>query len=268
MAADPVELRPLLEEEGFAVVPGALQPDELEAVRAAFDRALEATRASLGTTHIATLDPNPASIRLVNLPALDPIFLSLLLREDALAAVRALLGEHFAISNFTAHDALPGAAPMRLHSDQALVVPPPWIHPWAINVIWCLDDIDEENGATRYVPGSHHWQTFAEVPPDAEERLVSFRAPAGSFVAMEGRLWHTSGHNRSRDRRRRLLFAYYTADFIRPQVNWALCLPREIQAALDPRGRELFGLSPRGNTRIGSTLTRLAESAISRGAEP
>jgi ectoine hydroxylase-related dioxygenase (phytanoyl-CoA dioxygenase family) len=147
---------------------------------------------------------------------------------------------------------------MNLHSDQALVAPPPWMTPWAMNIIWCLDDVDEGNGATRYLPGSHRFQTLEAVPADALAATRPFEAPAGAFIAMDGRLWHTSGRNLSRDRRRRMMFAYYSCDFIRQQANWMASLPAEVQAAMDEETHALFGLLPYGNHRLASPLTRLA----------
>ncbi|NNM88156.1 MAG: hypothetical protein HKL95_06520, partial [Phycisphaerae bacterium] len=142
-------------------------------------------------------------------------------------------------------------------SDQALVMPPPWPHIFAMNIIWCLDDVHEANGATRYLPGSHRYQSAEEVPADAIERTVEFEAPAGSFIAMEGRLWHTSGKNVTSNEHRRMMFAYYSSDFIRQQMNWAFTLPAEVQAGMDQKTRALFGLMPAGNTRIGAAMTAL-----------
>lgn len=88
---------------------------------------------------------------------------------------------------------------------------------------------------------------------------MPFSAPAGSFVAMEGRVWHTSGANVTQDERRAMAFAYYTRDFIRPQVNWAMVMPPEVQAALDDEARQMLGISTMGNIRIGGGLTRLRD---------
>lgn len=251
------EMRRELDEHGFWVCRNALSQAQLERARAGLDWAVELTRKARGAGHDSRLDPNEANIRAYNLPAADPVFIELLKHETALQAARAIVGEHLLVSNFTANTALPGSGSMKLHSDQALVVPPPWHHSWAMNVIWCLDDVHEANGATRYLPGSHRYRTFEEVPADAMERTLPFQAPAGSFIAMEGRLWHTSGKNVTADERRRMLFAYYSSDFIRQQANWTVSLPPQVQAGMDAEDRALFGLGPAGNVRIGGALTRL-----------
>lgn len=257
---DQLEFQRRMEQDGFCVVPGVLSPERIAQVGDALDRAAEITRLQLGSTHIAALDPNSSNIRVNNLPAADPVFLDLLVQSDALQAVKTLLGEHILVSNFSANIALPGSGSMMLHSDQALAIPSPWHHPWAINVIWTLDDVFERNGATRYLPGSHRFCDADELPPDALDRTVAFEAPAGSFIAMDGRLWHTSGRNTMPDGRRRMMFAYYCTDFIRPQLNWAAALPPQVQDTLDARMRALFALAPAGNTRLGAELTRLPET--------
>ena len=130
-----------------------------------------------------------------NLLDIDPVFRELIRHPRALELVLSLLGEAFLISNFTANIARPGARSMPVHSDQALVTPEPWLHPWAMNVIWCLDDVHEGNGATRYVPGSPDYKSFDDVPADIDARSVAWEAPAGSIIAMDGRMWHTSGYS-------------------------------------------------------------------------
>jgi ectoine hydroxylase-related dioxygenase (phytanoyl-CoA dioxygenase family) len=247
-----------LEQDGFCIVQNILSPAELEQARAALDRAVEQTTQAGIPTHFSTLDPNAANIRVNGLPGRDPIFRELLRWPGARDAVEALLGPSFLISNFTANIALPGSGSMRMHSDQALIVPEPWLAPWAMNIIWCLDDVHADNGATRYLPGSHRYRGFDEVPADAAERMLAFEAPAGSFIAMDGRTWHTSGANITADEPRRMMFGYYCVDFIRPQINWEAALPRALKDELDDDMRRLLGLGAQANTRIGADLTRLA----------
>ncbi len=245
-----------IRENGFTIVPGVISEEELGRVRAAIDSTIAKMRERGVATHTAIIDPNDSNIRLYNLPEWDPAFVDLLRNPTVQALVDINLGANHILSNFTGNIALPGSKPMKIHADQALVIPPPWNSAWAMNIIWCIDDVYEANGATRYVAGSHHWKNFEEVPADVAERSVAFEAPAGSVIAMDGRVWHTSGANVTADARRAMLFAYYGADFIRPQVNWEGCLSPATKDSLAGE-RVLFGLGPMGNSRIGGGLVRI-----------
>lgn len=245
-----------LAETGWCCLPGVLTPARAAEVRQRLvNAAVESEARGVTTTYIG-LDPNAQNVRVFNLLDLDRIFLDLIAHPTAIALVRFLLGEHFLISNFTANIARPGSGSMAMHSDQGIVTTPPWVAAEAINIIWVLDDMDEQNGATRYVPGSHRWQTFEDVPADARSLSKPFEAQAGSVLAMDGRLWHTSGANRSADRERALLFGFYCADHIRPQSNWNVQLRNEVQGSLSPEMRQWLGLDE-GNVRYGGTITAL-----------
>ena len=117
---------------------------------------------------------------------------------------------------------------MVLHADQ-IFVPEPWARePQGLNVAWCLDDFTEANGATRFVPGSHK-QNRAPRPEDAAAETVPMVAPAGSIVVFESRVWHKTGHNRTREQRRAGIFAWYTRPIYRQQENWFLSLNPSIR---------------------------------------
>ncbi len=251
LAAD---ARRALLEQGWCVLPEVLSAGETAHVLDRLWAAADAYRSRGRDTFIAGLDPNPANVRVFELLDLDPVFRDLIRRPLALALVRALLGPDFMISNFTANIARPGARSMNLHSDQALVVPEPWLAPWSINVIWCLTDVRPENGATLYLPGSHKVTRIGELGPHPGSRLQPFEANAGAVIAMDGRLWHTSGANVTTDQDRALLFAYYSRAFLRPQVNWNAVLSSEVQGTLDPAFRHLLGLDTAANLTLGAAV--------------
>jgi ectoine hydroxylase-related dioxygenase (phytanoyl-CoA dioxygenase family) len=231
-----------LERDGHAVVPGVLSPAEVDDAVARLWAASEESQRRGIPAHIEALDPNASNVRVFDLIDLDPLFGELIQHPVADAIVSRFLGPEYIISNFTANIARPGSGSMFIHSDQSLVAPEPWLHPWAINIIWCLADVRAENGATRHIPGSHRWHSRAELPGDLEPLLVPFEAPAGSILAMEGRVWHTSGANVTADEDRPLLFGYYTKPFVRPQWNFTASLRPEVQATFSPTMRYRLGL--------------------------
>lgn len=243
-----------LKEEGWCVLPDILSRDEAASALDRLWKAADVWREAGGETFMDVLDPNASNVRVFNLIAIDQLFRTLIRHEDALHLVRALLGDDILISNFTANIARPGSGSMSLHSDQALVVPEPWVEPWSINIIWCLTDVTFENGATLFIPGSQSVQCFDELGPDPRGRLKAFEAKAGSIIAMDGRVWHTSGKNITEDQDRALLFGYYSRGFLRPQVNWNAMLPAELQASLDEEFRNLLGLGPAANKAVGAHL--------------
>ena len=70
---------------------------------------------------------------------------------------------------------------------------------------------------------------------------------------MHGRMWHTSGENRSLGRERAMLFAFYARSFLRTQCNWAQSLSRETRKRLTPEQADRLGLRG-GNTQHGAYL--------------
>ena len=163
---------------------------------------------------------------------------------------------------------------MVVHSDLAAVAPEPWLGAAdASNVIWCLIDVDADNGATLHIPGSHRYTTMADVPADPMAHMVPFEAAAGSIIVMEGRVWHTSGRNVTADEDRALLFGYYTKPFLRPQWNFTASLaPRApggdvTRAALPPRARRHVEHGVQRRVRPGGRRTpgrRIVRRALSR----
>ncbi len=234
-------------DQGFCVFEGVLsQPETLRANERLRQAAITSEHRG-SPTHIPGLDPNDRNVRVFNLLDLDPLFLELIQHPMALEIVHATVGQQFLISNFTANIARPGARSMVPHSDLSIVFPGPWLAPWSVNVIWCLDDLYAANGATRYVPGSHKFEYVEDVPTNLMELMQPFEAKAGSVIAMDGRLWHTSGENRTQNQDRALLFGYYSASFLRPQVNWNVLLSESTKAGLSPQMQTWLGLGPAAN---------------------
>ena len=90
---------------------------------------------------------------------------------------------------------LPGETAQGLHRDRYL-----WSRSLARNVepqfncIWALTDFTEENGATRIVPGSQHWDWDR---PLKDIDSTPAEMPAGSVLFYTGSIVHGGGANRS-----------------------------------------------------------------------
>ncbi|KIW26991.1 uncharacterized protein PV07_06773 [Cladophialophora immunda] len=248
-----------LQEHGWAVIPDVLSPEENSLVLSHLWAAAENFRKQGDDTYMPILDPNASNIRVFYLMALDKIFRDLIQHPVAVKMVEKVLGENWLISNLTANIARPGSKSMALHSDQSLVMPEPWMSTWAMNVIWCLEDVYLENGATLFIPGSDKWTTREDIPKNARSLLRPFEAKAGSIVLMNGRVWHTSGSNVTKDKDRALLFGYYTVPFLRQQVNWTAKMPEEVKKELSQELTEKLGMNVHANMAQVSLLKYLDE---------
>lgn len=230
--------------DGIAIIPDVLNPEQAAfALERLWAASAESRRRGV-PAHVANLDPNASNVRVFNLLDLDPLFVDLIGHPLATAIVDGFLGRDYIVSNFTANIARPGSESMVVHSDLAAVMPEPWTAPHTLNLIWCLTDVHADNGATLYLPGSHHLRTFAEMPKNVITQMVPVQAKAGSLIAMEGRVWHTSGRNVTDHEDRALLFGYYTKPFLRPQWNFTAALAPYLQSSLSPTMRYRLGLDP------------------------
>jgi fumagillin biosynthesis dioxygenase len=243
-ADDKVDLALLaqVEEEGFCVLRSVIDAAAAAVVREASVAAAEQAAAGGYPTTWEDLDPNGRNVRVPDLLAYDPVFADLVMNDQVVPYVAALLGDNWVLSNFSGNIALPGSGSMNAHCDQSTIMPEPWLEQNCLNAIWCLDDVDEGNGATRYLPGSHRFTRFSEVPSNPKVGMRSFEASAGSVIIMHGRMWHTSGENVSADRERCMLFAFYSSGFLRLQANWWQIISLEAQAGLSPECKERLGL--------------------------
>ena len=115
--------------------------------------------------------------RVWNLPNRHPVFCALAEHPAALALVKGTLGWPALLSNISANITGPGGGEMVLHADQ-LYMPQPWSGVQGINVLWCLDDFTDENGATRFVPGSHE-HNRAPMADDQGADTVADRGACG-----------------------------------------------------------------------------------------
>jgi ectoine hydroxylase-related dioxygenase (phytanoyl-CoA dioxygenase family) len=99
--------------------------------------------------------------------------------------------------------------------------------------IFMVDEFREDNGATRFLLGSHLWST---VPPDLVPGDLKADypgqalacGPAGSMIVFNGSVWHGHTANRSREPRRSIQGAYIRRDAESGENLAARMLPETI----------------------------------------
>ena len=133
----------------------------------------------------------------------------------------------------------PGQKPQPIHRDQWAFdfFPFPKGYEVQCNTIWAMDDFTEENGATRVIPGSNHYDDKLKLRHEDTEPAEMEK---GSAFLYTGSVYHGGGANQS-DAVRMGLNITYNLGFLRQEENQYLSCPREIAATLPKELLRLMG---------------------------
>ena len=202
--------REALDRDGYVLMSGVIDANWLERLRAAFEAGCEKDGG-------ATVVKESGTRHLNDLVNRDAVFEGVYTHPRVLAAVHHILRDAFRLGQIGGRDPLPGYGQQGLHAD--------WTarskgEPFRIvTAIWLLDDFTGENGATRFVPGTHHLLTQ---PPKSladpasrhpDQRIIV--AKAGSVLVFNGHLWHSGTANKSTRSRRVLQGSFVGRDEFR-----------------------------------------------------
>jgi hypothetical protein len=147
------------------------------------------------------------------------------------------LGKGWICHSFLANGADPGGYPQGLHIDQGPLLP--WVTaeaPALFNTMYIFEDVDERNGGTLVIPGSHKvlatagsGGTIGELPP-----AINLEAPGGTIMLFDGRLLHGAGANRGTERRFVATMSNVKS-WMRTQENWALSVAPDVLEWASPK---------------------------------
>lgn len=190
-----------LDEVGFTIIPGPVPVDELTQLAAAYDAAVanaisDDIKVGSSTTRIRDFVNRGAE------------FDRLYLHPPVLKACCHIIGKPFRLSTMHARTLRPRSPAQDLHVDYERDS-----RGWTmVGFIFMIDEFRSDNGATRFVPGSHLWP---DVPQAILEHLKEDYpgqalacGPAGSMMLFNGSVWHGHTVNRCDEPRRSIQGAY------------------------------------------------------------
>jgi hypothetical protein len=220
-----------LREQGFVVLRSAVSSDRMEHLAHAYNVAVAS--ASDDDIHTGT-----ASTRVNDFVNRGSEFDDLYVFPPLLEACRLVIGGVFKLSSFHARTLRPHTPAEGLHVD----VRRDSADRPLLSFILMVDEFRPDNGATRFVPGSHQWphtpaETMSDLHADYAGQVLACGG-AGSLVVFDGSTWHGHTANISSGPRRSLQGAF---------------IPRDGRAATDFAAR----MQPETSERIGLLAKRV-----------
>jgi ectoine hydroxylase-related dioxygenase (phytanoyl-CoA dioxygenase family) len=223
-----------LRDIGFVVIPGPVAADGLARLAAAYDRAVasaDSADVSVGST----------TTRVHDFVNRGPEFDALYVHQPVLEACCRVIGRPFKLSTMLARAVRPRSPAQALHADFERDA-----GGWPmIGFILMVDEFRRDNGATRFVPGSHEWPAVPDglvndPRADYEGHAVAC-GPAGSVIVYNGSVRHGHTANTSGEPRRSIQGAYIRRE-VRSGGNLPARMRPETLVRIGPLARYLLAL--------------------------
>lgn len=225
---------------GYSVIENALSPlmvaDFLSKVRNLFD---------LHRNQMADVPDEWDAMWVLNLQNKDKAFIDLLGLPVLDALLKPMLNDpyfrgvpsgesNYILGQFVARSSVKA---LQLHIDAGMPQPGP-----NTTMVQCglvLEDTDERNGCTVFVPGSH---LLGEYSDRDLHHVYPVPAKAGDLVIWDARVWHGSGPNTS-DGTRWCIIATFQRWWVKQSFDMPRALPQAIYERLADRQKALIGFS-------------------------
>ena len=120
-------------------------------------------------------------------------------------------------------------------------------------VIIMLEDFNEDNGCTQYIPTSHFYRERPKRNKNYKYKLLTGKK--GTIVVMDTGIWHKGG--KPNDTSRWSIFSYYSPWFVKPYYQYDKMIGQKKMKSLNKKLKKLlhFNSTPPINDdrRIGTT---------------
>jgi ectoine hydroxylase-related dioxygenase (phytanoyl-CoA dioxygenase family) len=222
-------------DSGLVVIPGPVASKRLAQFAQAYDLAV-------ASAPPADVSVGSTTTRVHDFVNRGPEFDELYIYRPVLEACCHVIGQPFKLSTLLARTLRPQSQAQPLHIDFRADT-----DGWPmIGFIIMVDDFRVDNGATRFVPGSHKWSTIpSEVMEDLtsedHECQVMACGTAGSVIIYNGSVWHGHAANLSGKPRRSIQGAYIRRE-AEPGVNQAARILPQTRARLSSLAKYLLAV--------------------------
>ncbi len=251
------EILEIVDADGGIIIKQFLTADQVRRVNDEIDGPLAALDA--GSKHddeFAAEFHGAQTKRLTNMITLSPTFRNEIIDHDLLHALgeavyREESGDYW-MTTAQVIDIGPGNKAQLLHRDLennhfALTMGKtgPMV---MVNFLIALTDFTEENGATRIIPKSNHWDDYTD--RGTPEMTIPAEMKAGDVIFFNGKVSHGGGANVTESERRRGLTIPLQPAFLTPEEAYPFLLDLELVKTLSPRVQKLLGfrsLYPKGS---------------------
>lgn len=231
----PEKITEILKRDGALIIDSMLTPGEMDSVA-------EELKPWMDQTPFGPDDFSGRHTRRTGaLVARSPKCRQLVMNPLVLGAAAQLLGHATSFQlHLTQVIAIgPGEPAQPIHRDQWAFdfFPFPKGFDVQCNTIWAMTDFTEENGATRVIPGSNHFEDRMQF---TEADTIPAEMRKGSVLLYNGSVYHGGGANRSAAPRAGINITYCLS-WLRQEENQYLSVPLEIARTLPDDMLRLIG---------------------------
>jgi ectoine hydroxylase-related dioxygenase (phytanoyl-CoA dioxygenase family) len=263
------QLRQDLREWGYCLIKDAMSPEQCERFRSRLMDQAEGERLA------GIAQPTPSGQYVNTLINKGAVFAACIEQNpQAVQGGRVIeqlldetLGKGWICHSFLANGADPGGYPQGMHIDQGPLLP--WLTeqaPALVNSMYIPEDVNEVNGGTLIIPGSHHalieagsGGSIGKLPP-----AVNLEAPAGTVMVFDGRVLHGTGINHS-NKQRFVATMSNVKSWMRTQENWVLSVAPDVLEAASDKLLHRLGLQA---LTYGATVEGFGLGASGRIGDP
>ena len=253
--------------DGFLLIESLYQGDKLNTIKDACLRVESKYKAKGG-------EVNHNGIHIEHPFTYENIFFEIIENQEVCSIIETAIGEKITLVN-TALD----NSQMQQSKDQGYKVGSTWHtdsryiqrgkvrldHGFGYIAALCIDDFDEDNSATMYVPKSHLFKDKPERQLDPNKYDIrSIKAKSGDVFLFDTGLWHSAG-NPTR-KRRWGMFSMYSPWYFKPYFNYTKMFSKEEVKSMSHRLLDLlhFTSTPPDNQDVSLNTIISPEEVLRR----